>query len=213
MRGEDKLTLYREIFAHSSDAIAIIGTDGRYLEQNTAHQELIGYGDGEIRGRTPELHLGAERYQEVATFLDTQGLYRKDVISTTKSGVQLDIELSAFTVRDGGGSPVCYVGIKRDISQRKRMEEALSSSRRRARRSIDRSTTRPRSRTGRAHGALSRRLGGRGDRRTGRLPPPRGQHPRRQKRAELLVELVALRAATATPEGPIQGKAAPGRGA
>ncbi len=125
MRGEEKLALYREIFAHSSDAIAIIGTDGRYLERNDAHRDLIGYVDAEIRGRTPALHLGPDRYQEVVAALDSQGVYRKDVISTTKSGVQLDIELSAFTVRDAAGTPVCFVGIKRDISQRKRMEEAL----------------------------------------------------------------------------------------
>ena len=125
MRDEEKLARYREIFAHSSDAIAIIGTDGRYQEQNLAHQDLIGYTDPEIEDKTPELHLGAERFQEVVTALESQGLYRKDVISTTKSGVQLDVELSAFTVRDASGSPVCYVGIKRDISQRKRVEEAL----------------------------------------------------------------------------------------
>jgi PAS domain S-box-containing protein len=209
MRGEDKLTLYREIFAHSSDAIAIIGTDGRYLEQNMAHQELIGYGDGEIRGRTPELHLGVERYQEVASFLEAQGLYRKDVISTTKSGVQLDIELSAFTVRDGGGAPVCHVGIKRDISQRKRMEEALqflAAASAALDRSLDYQAT-VENLAGLtvpylADWVVVETVGP-----DGSLRPVASIHVD-VKRAELLVELVALRAATATPEGPIQDKAA-----
>jgi PAS domain S-box-containing protein len=210
MRGEDKLTLYREIFAHSSDAIAIIGTDGKYLEQNLAHQELIGYGDGEIRGRTPELHLGAERFQEVAASLDAQGLYRKDVISTTKSGVQLDIELSAFTVKDGAGSPVCYVGIKRDISPRKRMEEALqflAAASAALDRSLDYQAT-VENLAGLtvpylADWVIVETVGP-----DGSLRPSASIHVD-LKRAESLVELVALRAATASAD-PIQDAAALG---
>ena len=35
--------LYRAIFTHSSEPIAIIDLQGNYLEQNAAHAELLGY--------------------------------------------------------------------------------------------------------------------------------------------------------------------------
>jgi len=123
---EEKLVLYREIFAHSNEAIAIIGTDGCYLEQNAAHRELLGYADAELAGKTPALHLGEARFREVAATLGQGGTYRNELTSRTRSGSSRDIELSAFTVRDDLGEPVCYVGVKRDVTDRKRTEEALT---------------------------------------------------------------------------------------
>jgi PAS domain S-box-containing protein len=124
-RDEEKLALYREIFAHSSDAIAIIDTSGEYVEQNAAHRKLVGYEDEEIVGRTPAIHLGQEAFREVVRVLTEDGIYRKDVVSVSKSGEPLDLELSAFTVLDEDGKPQCFVGIKRDIRARKRTEETL----------------------------------------------------------------------------------------
>jgi PAS domain S-box-containing protein len=124
-RSEDRLALYREIFANSSEAIAIVDEKGEYLEQNAAHRALTGYDDHELQGRTPAIHLGSERFAEIAAELAAHGLYKADVASTTKSGDRREIELSAFSVRDDAGRLVCHVGIKRDISARKHAERAL----------------------------------------------------------------------------------------
>jgi len=45
--------LYREIFAHSKEAIAIIDPNGYYLQQNGAHFTLLGYADDDLKGETP----------------------------------------------------------------------------------------------------------------------------------------------------------------
>ena len=124
-RDEEKLALYREIFAHSSEAIAIIDADGEYIEQNVAHRRLIGYEDEELIGRTPAIHLGQEAFRDVVRVLGEDGIYRKDVVSISKSGEPLDLELSAFAVFDESGKPQCFVGITRDIRARKRTEETL----------------------------------------------------------------------------------------
>ena len=50
--------LYREIFAHSKEAIAIIDPDGYYLQQNGAHFTLLGYADDDLEGKTPAILLG-----------------------------------------------------------------------------------------------------------------------------------------------------------
>src|SRR5437016_9277929 len=124
-RGELHRDLYREIFTHSNEPIAIIDHEGHYLEQNGAHAELLGYSDAELQNQTPAIHLGAKVFAEVVRELAEKTEYRGDVVSKTKAGELKQIELSAFAMRDESGQPLYYVGIKRDITERKRVEQAL----------------------------------------------------------------------------------------
>src|SRR6266498_2998058 len=118
------LDLYRAIFTHSSEPIAILDQHGTYLEQNAAHAELLGYSDDELKNQTPAIHLGQEVFTEVARGLTETGEYRGEVVSRTKAGETRHIELSAFAMRSETGEPLCYVGIKRDITERKEAERA-----------------------------------------------------------------------------------------
>lgn len=117
--------LYREIFRHSSEPITIIDTDGVYIAQNAAHAQLLGYSDDELNHQTPALHMGAAAFAEVVKTVEEKGEYRCEVTNKTKSGEIRDIELSAFAMRDESGEPLCYVGIKRDITERKQTERAM----------------------------------------------------------------------------------------
>jgi len=117
--------LYREIFTHSTEPIAIIGPDGLYREQNEAHFKLLGYTDEELKSQTPAIHMGVEKFAEVVRELQDKGEYRGELMVTTKAGETRLIELSAFTMRDGNGDPLCHVGIKRDITERKEAELVL----------------------------------------------------------------------------------------
>jgi PAS domain S-box-containing protein len=117
--------LYREIFVHSNEPIAIIDPTGHYLQQNMAHRELLGYSDEELAGQTPAIHLGDEAFQAIAAELSSKGEYRGETTSRGKDGQEREIELSAFTMRDETGEPICFVGIKRDVTERKQAEEAL----------------------------------------------------------------------------------------
>jgi len=121
-------SLYREVFTHSKEAIAIISPDGYYLEQNGAHYNLLGYTDDELEGQTPAIHMGEETFRLVARELAKTGEFSGEVVTRTNHGEERHIELSAFTMRNSVGEPVCYVGIKRDITARKRAEAALRRS-------------------------------------------------------------------------------------
>ncbi len=120
--------LYQAIFRHSREPVAIIDPQGMYLEQNAAHAQLLGYTDAELRRQTPAIHLGEEVFNEVVRALAQDGEYRGEVVSKTKSGETRHLELSAFAMRNEAGEPLCFVGIKRDITERKRAEEALQRS-------------------------------------------------------------------------------------
>lgn len=118
--------LYREIFAHSKEAIAIIDPDGYYLQQNGAHFTLLGYADDDLKGKTPAIHLGEETFQQILHKLVATGDYSGETVCRTRSGEERNIELSVFTMRSGMGEPLCYVSIKRDITTRKQTEKELA---------------------------------------------------------------------------------------
>ncbi|NKE71136.1 MEDS domain-containing protein [Candidatus Manganitrophus noduliformans] len=136
-RVNERLDLYRRIVSSAYDAIAVIDSKGGYLEQNESHRRLIGYSDEALRGKTPAIHLGEESFGRIAEELVKNGIYRGEHVSRTKSGEELVIELSAFTMRNEAGEVVCHVGIKRDITGRKRMEEALNVSQNRYKGLVD----------------------------------------------------------------------------
>jgi len=118
--------LYREIFAHSKEAIAIIDPDGFYLQQNGAHFTLLGYEDDDLEGQTPAIHLGEEPFRRIFKRLLRTGEYSGERVCRTRNGEERNIDLSIFTMRSGLGEPQCYVSISRDITTRKKTEEKLA---------------------------------------------------------------------------------------
>src|SRR6266850_1312131 len=117
--------LYRATFSHSKEAIAILSPEGYYLEQNTSHHNLLGYSDNELQDQTPAIHLGQETFEKVVRELTEAGVYSGEVVSRTKSGEERNLEISAFTMKNDLGEPLCYIGVAQDITKRKQTEDAL----------------------------------------------------------------------------------------
>lgn len=113
---------YKQIFELSSDAIAIVDTQGNYLEQNEAHRKLIGY------DKKTTIHFGKDVFPEIKATVNKKGTFRGELLTTKENGKQFYIELVAFPLKDDDGNITAYVGIKRDISERKKVEEELSNS-------------------------------------------------------------------------------------
>ncbi|MFL5758355.1 MAG: PAS domain S-box protein [Thermomicrobiales bacterium] len=123
--AQARLALFQQIVANAKDAIAVMDTDGHYLERNDAHRELLGYSDEDLAGQTPAVHLGAETFALTLKELQETGFYRGDVASTAKDGHRVFVDLSAFAVHDERGTPVCFVSIKRDTTARLMTEQRL----------------------------------------------------------------------------------------
>lgn len=122
---EERMTLFHQIFANAHDGVAIIDSRGRYVEQNAAHAAFLGYSDEDLVGQTPALHMGEGTFAVAAKSLAETGRFHGAVVSRTKAGTLLDIDLSAFAVQDESGEDTFYVGIKRDITHQKRAERRL----------------------------------------------------------------------------------------
>lgn len=116
------------IFASSPDAMAISSlVSGRYVEANPAFQQVFGYAPEEVIGRVaadfgiwPEAD---QRARFVALLRQRGRLLNAEVRFRHKSGRLFDSLISANII-DLGGEP-CMLSITRDISERKRIEQAF----------------------------------------------------------------------------------------
>ncbi|MEG4799050.1 PAS domain S-box protein [Microcoleus sp. ARI1-B5] len=125
-QAELKLQLYQQIFLKSNDAIAILDPQGYYLETNQAHTALLGYSASKLWGKTPAAHMGEQTFASVLQSLAETGSYRGEMTCVMAlQGGTVEVELSAFAVLNDAGDVVCYVSVKRDITERKRAEERL----------------------------------------------------------------------------------------
>ncbi|MEG4213908.1 PAS domain S-box protein [Microcoleus sp. Pol14C6] len=125
-QAERKLQLYQQIFLKSNDAIAILDPQGYYLETNQAHTALLGNSASKLWGKTPATHMGEQAFASVMQSLAETGSYRGEMtcIKAVQEGT-VEVEVSAFAVLNDAGDVVCYVSVKRDITERKRAEEKL----------------------------------------------------------------------------------------
>lgn len=132
----------RSVFVASPDAIVVTDLNGRIVECNQAALEMFGTKANEELVGKNSLELIAEKDRERAlenlkkTF--EQGVTKNvEYTLTTKEGREYSAELSASVVRDASGVPTSFVGILKNITERKKVEEALSESERKYRSVVD----------------------------------------------------------------------------
>ena len=125
-QAELKLQLYQEIFLKSNDAIAILDPQGHYLQRNQAHTALLGYSQSDLGLEKLRVHMGEEEFISVVQNLERTGSYRGEItcFKAVEAGT-VEVELSAFSVVNDSGNIVCYVSVKRDITERKQAEKML----------------------------------------------------------------------------------------
>lgn len=117
------------IVTSSEDAILSFTVDGIVTSWNRGAEALYGYTASEIVGRplavvVPSDHLGEmERNLETLNRGERVGSYETEEIH--KTGTRLQVLLSISPLRNEKGELVGASAIARDISQRKRTEEAL----------------------------------------------------------------------------------------
>jgi PAS domain S-box-containing protein len=124
---------YRRLFEGMLDGYVRTDLDGKIQEFNAAYLKMHGYSEEELLSMTymdltPEKWRSMEaEIMEKQTFANGHSdLYEKEC--RRKDGALVPIELRAYLERDEDNKPVGYWATVRDISNRKRSEEALRSS-------------------------------------------------------------------------------------
>jgi two-component system, cell cycle sensor histidine kinase and response regulator CckA len=122
---------YRDYFENAKDAIYVHDLTGRYIMVNKAGEDLIGYSREEILQMrisdvVPQLCL-EQIHQRLKEKLADHSLTIYEVEAIRKDGSRVPIEVSSRLIYENG-VPVAVQGSARDISERKRAEEALRAS-------------------------------------------------------------------------------------
>ncbi|HEY8162988.1 MAG TPA: PAS domain S-box protein [Methylocystis sp.] len=121
---------YRTLFEASRDGIALVNLEGRFLQANKAFQDMVGYSLDELRGLTRR-QITPPKWREMEEAIITErvlrlgdsGEYEKEYIR--KDGRIFPISIRTWPALDKYGEVVGMRAFIRDITDRKRAEDAL----------------------------------------------------------------------------------------
>ena len=135
-RAEAQLLYHAAVLAHLSDAVVATDTNWVLTAWNRAAEEMFGWKAEEVLGRPsaevlPATEIGGRPLprQAARRALAKTGRYRAELTYHRRDGSPVDVEANAIAIRDHEGRVVGYATVMRDITERKRTEEALRETR------------------------------------------------------------------------------------
>lgn len=131
-RAEESLLKLNKAVDTSAEAIFLTDTQGVFTYVNPGFTALYGFSAEEVIGKaTPRIFksglLNAQAYVDFWGKLTTKQEVKGELPNKRKDGKIIYIEGSATPVVDDGGQIIGYLGIQRDITERKLAEQALRS--------------------------------------------------------------------------------------
>ena len=137
-RMEESVSRYRlqqtnrlliEALESARDGIMITDLQGTLEHVNGALERMFGYAREELLGQTPRfLKSGLhprEFYADMWRTIMSRTSWQGELVNKRKDGTLLDTSLTISPILDGRGQLTHFVGIYRDISERKLMERQL----------------------------------------------------------------------------------------
>jgi PAS domain S-box-containing protein len=116
----------------SDDAIISKSLDGNITAWNRGAEKLFGYSASEVLGRPMLFLLPPERVGEEAAILGCigrgQSVEHFETVRVCKDGTKIDVSVTISPIRDRNGVVIGASKIARDITGRKRAEDALRES-------------------------------------------------------------------------------------
>ena len=121
---------YRTLFEDSRDAVYITTLGGKVIDVNKAFLDLLGYTKGELAGITSQdTYVNSYDRQRFQKEMEQKGFVRDfEVKLRKKDNTEIDCLITSSLWLDNGGNILGYQGIIRDITERKRTENALRES-------------------------------------------------------------------------------------
>lgn len=130
-----RLALLAAIVESSDDAIVSKTLEGRIQSWNVGAARIFGYTAEEAIGQPITIIIPPELHDEERRILEQVGSGKRvdhfDTIRVTKDGRRISISLTVSPIRDSRGVIVGASKVARDVTERKRSEQALLESERR----------------------------------------------------------------------------------
>ena len=131
-RAEEAQARLAAIVESSGDAIIGKTLDGTVTSWNTSAEHLYGYSASEVIGKSILAIIPPERAGELLQIIGRmqQGarIEHFETVRLAKDGRRIDVSLSISPIKDNAGNIIGVSKIARDITERKRAEEALHQS-------------------------------------------------------------------------------------
>jgi PAS domain S-box-containing protein len=128
--AEEARFRHAAIVESSEDAIASGTLDGIIVSWNAGAQRMYGYTEAEAVGKSIAMILPPELRDEENKILETLRagghVEHFETIRVTKTGKKINVSLAISPIKDATGRTVGISGIARDVTERKRGEEALA---------------------------------------------------------------------------------------
>ena len=122
------------IVEYSDDAIVSKSLDGDIVTWNKGAERMFGYTAQEVAGRPISILAPADRLDELQAVMDKarhgESTEHLETVRLKKDGRPIFVSLTISPIRDADGEVVGAATISRDITERKRAEEALRRSNR-----------------------------------------------------------------------------------
>lgn len=123
---EETLQYVGNLIDSSLDIIIAVDHDRRIIEFNKRAQEVFGYDKSEVLGRHIEVIYGDdEQSRQIHQAMLVNKSFAGEIINRKKNGELFPSFLSASVLVGADGRACGFMGISRDISERKKLEEAL----------------------------------------------------------------------------------------
>lgn len=131
-QAERTTSLLAAIVDFSDDAIISKKVDGTITSWNTSAERLFGYTPQEAIGQHITLIVPRERRSEEEDILrhlaEGERVDHFETVRRRKDGTTLEVSLTISPIRDALGRVIGSSNVARDITQRKRIEQALQQS-------------------------------------------------------------------------------------
>jgi PAS domain S-box-containing protein len=125
------------IVASSTDAIVTKDLNGIIHSCNQACEQIFGYREAELVGRSVLVLIPPERHAEEDMILSKvrrgERIEHFETVRLAKDGRRLDISLAVSPIKDDSGNIIGVAKIARDITEQKRLERELAAQQERLR--------------------------------------------------------------------------------
>ena len=131
-KADKRIEFLSSITENITDSIIVTDTNFTITYANKAFEELFGYKSDELKGKTPDI-LNAEPtapeiQQEIYQTVSSGDTLLGESLNKRKDGSTFYCEYEVMPLKDEQGNIYSYVGIQRNITERKKAEEVLKKS-------------------------------------------------------------------------------------
>ena len=131
-RVEEQIAYQAPLLAIVNDAVVASDAKNRITAWNAAAESMYGWKAEEVLGRfdvdiTRTKYTGVDK-AEMLRAIAERGSWRGEATQARKYGTRIPVEISSMVLRAESGQITGYVSVNRDITGRKRAEEALRKS-------------------------------------------------------------------------------------